>query len=267
MQTMNRLITLLLTLSVSFCSLASIPCDKPYILQVGPEFSSDFMVGYLGGFTLSVAQSIECGTRIKGTKDYKSFINSALSNESNIYLIPEHFLPSFIKRGYIPVLQRKATSQLLFVTSINDITKSGYGKTLPLIQYTPSVFSIDYMLLSDWLNNTLGKINITHKHNHTYPAVVLKTMETSNTIGSITSEIFTRLPKNIQNKLNTKKSGVLTGGYFVIRQTEQAHLKQAIIDAKEHLHSEHWTDTITIKETQYSDRLEALLQNLEKSTK
>lgn len=232
-------------------------CEKPYILQVGSEFSSNFMIGYLGGFTLSIAQEIQCGTRIKGAKNYQDFLTTVLLGKADIFLVPSNFGQALTKLGFIPVLYRKPTSQLVFITMAGSTLK-GQSKT-PIQVYVPSEFSMDYFSLNDWLiKNNLNNKEFVFAS--TYPSIIMKTIKTPLMIASVPDEVLTRIPKNIQTKLQVYESGVNVGAYIMVKQGTSEKLINAIKASIGHLNSDQWSDKIEIVQSKYNQRFEAKLE-------
>lgn len=251
-----RLLILLIILSTPIRILA---CDKPYVLQVGPEFSSNFIIGYLGSFTLGIAQNVGCGTRLKGADNYTEFLHAALDRTAEIFLVPEHFAPALVKEGFIVVLQRKSTTKLLFISSLQS-------KPDEVQVLTPSEYSVDYYLINEWIFER-GLKNINHDFGQTYASVVMKTIKNPNVVASIPDQIFNRIPQGLQDKVAIYDSGAKLGAYIMISDKSPKDLIPAIKQSIEFLHSEDWDANPIITPSASSLRFEKNLEAFKKSKK
>jgi len=241
-------------------------CKEPYVIQVGPEFSSNFMIDYFGNFTLSLAQSLGCGTRIQGTKNYREFLKSILAHKADIYLVPHHFMPALANEGYIPALERAATTEILYITQISSFSAESFGKDKILQVYTPGRLSMDQFGIEQWLQDQ--KItNYEQHHSHTYASVMLRSIKQPNIVATVPKNLFERTPNNIQAKLKVYPSGIFVGGYIIVHKNSSKDVINAIHHSKDQLALEQWSDKPEIKPNQYSQRFQENFNLLKKPTK
>ena len=241
-------------------------CDKPFTLRVGPEFSSSFMVDYLGAFTLSVAQKVGCGTRIKGSKNYDEFLSDILNQESDIFLVPSHFAWQLSQEGFIPVLERQSTTELIYISSIRNIKHSPYGKQQLLHVYTPGPYLVDYLSISNWLQEQQAT-NIEHSFGHTYASAIMKAIKNPNVITSIPLGLLERLPQNIQNKLTVTHTGFKLGGYLLVKANTSKAVIDAIHSSIGELKSEEWIRTNVVQRSEFSQAFQEQYKQLKESRK
>jgi len=260
---MPRLIAVIFTF---LCSVEATSCDEPYVLQVGPEFSSNFMIGYLGSFTLDVAQRIGCGTRIQGAKNYNDFLQSVIQRKADIYLVPHHFMPELVKQGFIPVIERHSTTELLYVSQIQDYKNSQFGREKPLLVFTPGPYSVDFYSINHWLKKQ--NINQTqYTHDTTYASAIMKSIKQPNMVATVPMALYDKIPQSIQKKLHVHASGINLGAYITVPEGTPKALIEAIEQSQDKLASEHWSKPEPVKESKYSRLFSNSFQQLLKPTK
>jgi hypothetical protein len=236
----------------SYATDNSVECSNDQSVQVGPFFSTTIITPIWKPFTQKVASITGCPLAIKSSPSFDIYLKHILNKESDIYTVPEHYMPSLISNGFTTLLRSKEPISGLIVSRIDlNGDKQAFNGSRFIIpsQYTRSYLEAQHWLKQHHLTDKV-KMQFSVSLDTAAAAILNKTAETT----VILSMIYDKLPETLKSKLYTYEIPRKFYIYIAIRKDSSVSLKNAAIKAKDKIGLTEWvtTDITEIRDTEPS---------------
>jgi len=253
---------------IAFISLLlSIPthgCEKQYTFQVGPFFSTTMSVQIWGEFTKEVRRLTQCDIQLISAPSFEEYISQIIHHEHDLYVTPEGYGPSVVKRGLSPILQTQAGITGYIVSRIDIHKNKALFSGTHLV--TPSPYTRMYLEAKEWLNKhgLSDTVTLTFSSSHDASILALLNKEAEST--AVIDNIYRKLPESIKSNLYTYKLPDIGGG-IVSGYKIPPNIRSALIKAKGKIKLSKWRKVYKVKPGKFNDEFEAMFREIELNSK
>lgn len=227
-------------------------CSTPITFQAGPFFSTSLIIEYWQPFTTALQNSTDCQTNIKTAPTYDAYLMNIIKKESDIYVVPDHYVSALEELGYKAILASYKTAQIYLIS--RHPIKHGDLKALHGDVITvPSQYTRAYLELKTWLkdNHIFDKVSFDFDHSHDSAAILMLKGERSSTV--ILASIYNKLPDFIKEKFSVIKLNASAGAYIMTNENLKPNIVKAMIKSLGELNFQKWHKVETVREEPYSE--------------
>jgi len=246
---------------ILFCAQATYACETPLVFQVGPFFSTTFIIKYWREFANEVARRSQCKVEIVSSSSYEQYLDTLVTQNGDMFIVPNHYVKAFTQRGLIPTLISSKNAQV-YVLSRHNIKDKGSHNLIGDTVLVPSQYTRAYLEFEKWLTQEglQGKVNFDFNHSHDSAALLMLQGKYSSAV--ILDGIYQALPPFIQQKYQATLLKAKSGATILTKPNADQNTLKAIIHSKNKLNFQTWKPaTLPFQHNPFSDTFIAQLKS------
>lgn len=217
-----------------------------------------------GEFTKEVSRLSQCEIRLISAPSYEEYITQIIQHEHDLYLTPDSYGLSIVKRGLSPILDTKNSMTGYIVSRIN-IHKNKQSFTGTRLT-TPSPYTRMYLEAKEWLNNNGLSDAVTLTFSSSHDASILTLLNDKAESTAVIGNIYDKLPENLKSNLHAYKLADVGGG-IISGYNIPPRIRSAIIEAKDRIKLTTWSVAREVKAGKFDNEFEAMFSKLESNNK
>jgi len=238
-----------------FCSICG-ACQEPIRILYSPVFSVSFYKEYVFKFTENIEHLTKCAVVNVLAPTYEAYVKALAMGEAHMSFIPSHYEYALTGYGYERILRGADGAKIVLVAKKKSLQGNDvkYLKGMDIL--VPGVYTEAYLLLIDWLNesNIVDDVKITMERSHDILAMKLVREHTS--AGVLSTSIFSRLPKSIQDNFYVMKESPDLYALLMVDKNLSTALREAIKKSSPLIFHGKWYESLQeVKPTKNAMRL------------
>ena len=249
------------------CAQFSHACETPLTFQVGPFFSTTFIVKYWREFASEVAIQSDCKVVIASSSSYEQYLDTLVARDGDMFIVPNHYVKALTKRGLTPTLISSKNAQAYILSRRNIKTLGSSALTGDTI-LVPSRYTRVYLEFEKWLAQEVlqGKVNF--DFNHTHDSATMLMIQGKRSSAVVMGSVYRALPPFIQQKYQVTLLGTKSGATILTKPNTPQNIIEAMIRSKDKLNFLTWNPvTLPYQSDPFSDtfaaQLKTYLENLD----
>ncbi len=180
-------------------------CQEPIRILYSPVFSVSFYKEYIFKFTENIERLTKCKVAYVLAPTYEAYFKALAMGEAHMSFIPSHYEYALTRYGYERILRGADGEKNILIAKKKSLLSNDMAQLKGMEILAPGVYTEAYLLLIDWLNKSkiLGDVNITMERSH--DILAMKLVREHASAGVLSTSIFKRLPKSIQDSFYVMK--------------------------------------------------------------